>query len=148
MQRHVVAPFMIKGAMDGESFLAYIEQVLVPTLKRKQIGIMDHLPVHKVPGVREAIEAAGASLVLLPQYLPDLNPIELFFSKLKAPLRKAAQRTVPDHFRKVRSLLALSLPQNVPTISNMRGMDSGDRIRCRCRCAGGYVRSPLPREAG
>ena len=106
----VVAPFMIKGAMDGESFLAYIEQVLVPTLKRKQIVIMDNLPVHKVAGVREAIEAVGAKLLLLPKYSPDLNPIELFFSKLKALLRKAAQRTIPDLFRKVRSLLATIAP--------------------------------------
>ena len=106
----VVAPFMIKGAMDGPSFLAYIEQVLVPTLKRRQIVIMDSLPVHKVAGVREAIEAAGAKLLLLPNYSLDLNPIELFFSKLKALLRKAAQRTIPDLFRKVRSLLATIAP--------------------------------------
>jgi hypothetical protein len=71
----VVAPFMIKGAMDGPSFLAYIEQVLVPTLKRRQIVIMDSLPVHKVAGVRDAIEAAGAKLLLLRKYSPDLDPI-------------------------------------------------------------------------
>lgn len=106
----VVAPFMIKGAIDGPSFLAYIEQVLVPTLKRNQIVLMDSLPVHKVAGVREAIEAAGAKLLLLPKYSPDLNPIELFFSKLKALLRKAAQRTIPDLFRKVRSLLPTIAP--------------------------------------
>jgi transposase len=108
----VVAPFMIKGAIDGPSFLAYIEQVLVPTLKRNQIVIMDSLPVHKVAGVREAIETAGAKLLLLSKYSPDLNPIELFFSKLKALLRKAAQRTIPDPFRKVRSLL----PTIAPTV--------------------------------
>jgi len=112
MQRGV-APFMIKGAMDGPSFLAYIEPVLVPTLKRKHIVIMDHFQVHKVAGVREvreAIEAAGAKLLLLLKYSPDLNRIELLFSKLKALLRKAAQRTVPDLFRRVRSLLATIAP--------------------------------------
>jgi transposase len=71
---------------------------------------MDNLPVHKVAGVREAIEAADAKLLLLPKYSPDLNPIELFFSKLKALLRKAAQRTIPDLFRKVRSLLTTIAP--------------------------------------
>jgi transposase len=97
----VVAPFMIRGAMGGLSFLPYIERVLVRTLKCTQLVIMHSLPMHKVAGVREAIEAAGVKLLLLPKYSPDLNLIELFFSKLKALLR-AAQRT------KVRSLLATS----------------------------------------
>jgi transposase len=90
----MTAPLVVDGAMNGETFLAYVQQCLVPTLKRKDIVAMDNLPVHKLPGVREAIEAAGATLHYLPPYSPDLNPIEMAFSKLKAFLRKVAQRTI------------------------------------------------------
>ena len=79
--------------MDGEHFLAYIEQVLVPTLTVGDTVIMDNLSSHKVSGVRLAIEAAGAQLLYLPPYSPDFNPIEMAFSKLKALLRAAAERT-------------------------------------------------------
>ena len=82
------------GAMDGASFIAYVEQVLVPTLKRGDVVFMDNLRTHKVDGVREAIEAAGAKVRYLPAYSPDLNPIEMAFAKLKAALRKGAKRTV------------------------------------------------------
>ena len=75
--------------------MAYLKRCLVPTLKRGDIVMMDSLPVHKVAGVREAIEAAGARLRYLPKYSPDLNPIEQAFSKLKAHLRKSAERTIP-----------------------------------------------------
>jgi transposase len=74
---------------------------LVPTLKRGEIVLMDNLPVHKVAGVAEAIEAAGARLIYLPKYSPDLNPIELAFSKLKAHLRKAAEHTIPRLLRRI-----------------------------------------------
>jgi transposase len=77
--------------MNGPTFLAYVEQSLVPALKRNDIVVMDNLPAHKIPGVREAIEARCAELRYLPQYSPDLNPIEMPFSKLKADLRKAAE---------------------------------------------------------
>ena len=80
--------------MDGESFRAYVEQFVVPILKPADIVVMDNLASHKVAGVREAIEAAGAELRYLPPYSPDFNPIEQFFAKLKALLRKAAARTV------------------------------------------------------
>ena len=95
-QRAMTAPFVLEGAMNGPMFLAYVKQCLVPTLKRGEIVLMDHLPVHKaqVAGVVEAIEAAGATLIYLPKYSPDLNPIELAFSKLKAHLRKAAEHTI------------------------------------------------------
>lgn len=92
----ITAPCVIDGAMDGETFLAYVAQFLVPVLRRGDIVIMDNLPSHKVAGVRELIEAAGAILIYLPPYSPDLNPIELAFSKLKSLLRKAAKRTVDD----------------------------------------------------
>ena len=87
---------VLDGPMNGNVFLAYVEQVLVPTLKSGDIVIMDNLPAHKPAGVRDAIEAAGASLLFLPPYSPDFNPIEMAFSKLKALLRKAAARTVDD----------------------------------------------------
>jgi len=94
-QRGMTAPFVIEGAMNGPMFLAYVKQCLVPTLRRGDTVLMDNLPVHKVAGVAEAIEAAGARLIYLPKYSPDLNPIELAFSKLKANLRKAAEHTIP-----------------------------------------------------
>ena len=87
--------------MNGPMFLAYVKQCLVPTLKRGETVLMDNLPVHKVAGVAEAIEAAGATLIYLPPYSPDLNPIELAFSKLKAHLRKAAERTIPCLTRRI-----------------------------------------------
>jgi transposase len=89
----MVAPMVVEGPMNGEPFLAY-EQCLVPTLKPNDIVVVDNLPAHKVPGVAEAIEAAGATLRYLPQYSPDLNPIEMPFSKFKAYMRKLAQRAI------------------------------------------------------
>ena len=89
------APCTVDGAMNGTKFLAYVKQCLAPTLKRKDIVVIDNLPAHKAAGIREAIEARGATLRYLPQYSPDLNPIEMPFSKLKASLRKAAERTIP-----------------------------------------------------
>jgi transposase len=86
--------FLAGRTDDGATFLAYVEEVLVPTLKRGDIVIMDNVGVHKVAGVREAIEARGATLFYLPPYSPDLNPIEQFFSKLKALLRKVSARTI------------------------------------------------------
>ena len=91
--------------MDGPTFVGYVEQCLVPTLKRGQTVIMDNLPAHKVAGVREAIEAAGTKLFYLPQYSPELNPIEQAFSKIKALLRKAAERTVKGLWRRIGSIL-------------------------------------------
>jgi len=89
----VTAPFTVDGAMNGALFLVYVEKVLGPTLKKGDIVVMDNLPVHKVPGVREAIEKTGAKLLYLPPYSPDLNPIEKAFSKLKSILRSIAART-------------------------------------------------------
>jgi transposase len=101
----VVAPFVIDGPMNGPTFLAYVEQCLAPTLGRRDIVIMDNLACHKVAGVVAAIEAVGATAFYLPPYSPDLNPIEQVFSKLKALLRRAAERTVPGLWRRVRSIL-------------------------------------------
>ena len=90
----LTAPLTVDGAIHGERFLAYVEDVLVPTLKPGDIVIMDNLRVHKIAGVRAAIEAVGAKLLFIPPYSPDLNPIEMAFSKLKALLRAKAIRTV------------------------------------------------------
>ena len=95
---------------ERSAFLAYVEQVLVPTLKRGMIVVMDNLPAHRIAGVRTAIEAAGARLLLLPPYSPDFNPIENAFAKLKAILRKAAARTIPSLWNAIRD----ALPQFTP----------------------------------
>ncbi len=87
------APMLLDGAMDGDAFEAYVRQVLLPTLRPGDVVIMDNLSVHKRPAVRAAIESAGARLLFLPPYSPDFNPIEFAFSKLKALLRAAAERT-------------------------------------------------------
>ena len=101
----LTAPCVIDGPMNGATFLAYIEQILVPSLKPGDIVVMDNLAAHKVAGVRQAIEAAGASLRYLPPYSPDLNPIEQLFAKLKALLRKAAERAVPALWDRIAQLL-------------------------------------------
>jgi transposase len=88
----LTAPLVVDGAMNGDIFRAYVEQILAPTLKRGDIVILDNLRSHKVAGVREAIEAQGAALVYLPPYSPDLNPIEQAFAKLKALLRSLGCR--------------------------------------------------------
>jgi transposase len=89
----VEAPWLIDGPINGECFLLYVENVLVPTLKPGDIVIMDNLGSHKGKAVRRAIRSAGAKLLFLPKYSPDLNPIEQLFAKLKHLLRKAAERT-------------------------------------------------------
>lgn len=92
----MAAPMLLDGPMNGTAFLAYAEQVLTPELHPGDIVVMDNLPAHKISGVREAIEKAGARLLFLPPYSPDFNPIEMAFSKLKALLRKAAARTINE----------------------------------------------------
>lgn len=92
----MTAPMAIDGAMNGDLFCAYVNQVLVPELRRDDIVVMDNLSSHKRLEVREAIEAAGARLVYLPPYSPDFNPIENAFAKLKSLLRSAAKRTIDE----------------------------------------------------
>jgi transposase len=104
-QRGMTAPAVIDGAMTGPMFVGYVEQILAPTLKRSEIVCMDNASVHKVVGVREAIEAVGAHVLYLPAYSPDLNPIEMAFSKLKALLRAASERTVPGLTRLIGKLM-------------------------------------------
>ena len=89
----VIAPLVLDGPMTGAAFLAYVEQFLAPALEPGDVVVLDNLGAHKVDGVREAIAAAGAHILYLPPYSPDMNPIEQLFAKLKALLRKAAART-------------------------------------------------------
>jgi transposase len=107
----MTAPMVLDGPMNGEAFQAYLEQVLVPTLRRGDTVIMDNLPAHKGLDVRRAIEAAGAMLRYLPPYSPDFNPIENAFSKLKAILRKAAARTIDDLWEAIRDALPMFTPE-------------------------------------
>jgi transposase len=100
----MTAPMVLDGPVNGQWFQAYVDQVLVPTLSPDDIVIMDNLGSHKGAGVRKAIEAAGATLYL-PPYSPDVNPIEKAFSKLKALLRKAAERTVDALWDRIGLLL-------------------------------------------
>jgi transposase len=106
----VTAPCVLDGAVNGASFLAYVRQILVPVLRRGDVVVMDNLRVHKVRGVRQAIRAAGAKLLFLPKYSPDLNPIEMVFAKLKALLRGAAESTVQATWRKIGSLIGAFTP--------------------------------------
>jgi len=101
----MTAPMVLDGAMDGAAFLAYVAQVLVPTLKPGDIVVMDNLPAHKPEQIRKAIEKSGAELRYLPPYSPDLNPIEMAYSKLKAFLKKAAARTIEDLWRAIAEAL-------------------------------------------
>jgi transposase len=90
----MVAPMVLDGPINGQAFQAYVDQVLVPELRAGDVVVMDNLGSHKGASVRAAIEASGATLLYLPPYSPDFNPIENAFSKLKALLRKAAERTL------------------------------------------------------
>jgi transposase len=103
----LTAPGLLDGAMDGDAFLAYLDQVLVPTLRPGDIVVMDNLSAHHVDGVRQRIEASGAQLWYLPPYSPDLNPIELWFAKLKLLLRTARRRTVEELWATVAECLRL-----------------------------------------
>jgi transposase len=106
----LTAPCVIDGPMNGNAFIAYVEQILVPTLAPGDVVVLDNLSAHKVPGVREAVEAAGATLLYLPPYSPDFNPIEQLFAKLKALLRKAAERSVDALWTRIATLLTAFPP--------------------------------------
>jgi transposase len=106
----VTAPLVVDGAINGELFLAYVEQQLVPTLRMEDIVVMDNLSSHKVVGVKKAIESVGARLVYLPPYSPDFNPIENVFSKLKTMVRKLKLRKQDELWRKLGELCDVFLP--------------------------------------
>jgi transposase len=92
----ITAPCLLNGPINGESFLSYVEQFLLPTLKPGDVVIMDNLGSHKAQAIRRTLKSAGARLLYLPAYSPDLNPIEQVFAKLKQLLRKAKKRCFDD----------------------------------------------------
>jgi len=92
----LIAPFVLDGPMNGEAFLTYVEKVLTPSLSLGDLVVIDNLPAHKVEGVRKLIEASGATLLYLPPYSPDLNPIEMAFAKVKNELRRRRLRTMDE----------------------------------------------------
>jgi transposase len=120
----LAAPFVLDGPMDGDAFRAYVSQVLAPELTIGDVVIMDNLPAHKVKGVRQAIEAAGATLIYLPAYSPDLNPIEMAFSKFKALLRAAAARTIPDLWDAIRIAIDAFTPSECQNFFAAAGYDA------------------------
>jgi transposase len=110
-QDSIISPFVIKGPIDGARFLAYVTQVLIPELRPGDIIVLDNLSSHKNEDVKAAVKAAGAELLFLPPYSPDLNPIELVFSKLKTLLRRAAERTIDPLWNRLGELMDHFPPQ-------------------------------------
>ncbi|WP_378941203.1 IS630 family transposase [Mesorhizobium sp. ANAO-SY3R2] len=119
----LAAPMLLDGPMNGNTFLAYAEQILAPELRPGDVAVMDNLPAHKISGVREAIEKAGARLLFLPPYSPDFNPIEMAFSKLKALLRKAAARTIDELWAVIANCLSAFTPDQCRNYFNAAGYD-------------------------
>ncbi|MGO6703129.1 IS630 family transposase, partial [Rhizobium ruizarguesonis] len=119
----MTAPFVYDGAMNGNVFLAYVEQVLLPTLQTGDVVVMDNLPAHKTAGVRDAIERAGAKLMFLPPYSPDFNPIENAFSKLKAMLRARAERKIDALWDAVGALMPRFTPAECANYFKAAGYD-------------------------
>jgi transposase len=107
----ITAPCVFDGPINGQNFLAWVEQFLLPTLRPGDIVVLDNLPSHKGKAARQAIRAAGARLLFLPAYSPDLNPIEQVFAKLKHLMRKAAKRTKEDTWRSIGDLLNRFSPE-------------------------------------
>lgn len=120
----MIAPFVLDGPINREAFEIYVEKVLVPELRQGDIVIMDNLSSHKGPRVREMIEAAGATLLYLPPYSPDFNPIENAFSKLKAHLRKAAERTVAGLWNMIGLLVDTFTPDECTNFFATAGYDA------------------------
>jgi transposase len=122
--RGFIAPFVIDGPINRLAFETYGEKVLVPELRKGDVVIMDNLPGHKGPKTRELVEAAGASLFYLPPYSPDFNPIENAFAKLKALLRKAAERTVEGLWTAIGQLIHLFTPRKCQNLFAAAGYDA------------------------
>jgi transposase len=120
----MVAPWVLDGPINRDAFTTYVRQVLVPELKPGDIVVMDNLSSHKAPAVRQAIEAAGATLLFLPPYSPDFNPIEQAFAKLKAHLRRAAERTIHGLWNTIGHILDLYSPQECANYFANAGYDA------------------------
>nr|AJW30039.1 transposase [Ochrobactrum sp. LM19] len=123
----MTAPMVLDGAMNADAFRAYVDQVLIPTLKPGDIDIMDNLPAHKVAGIKEAIEAAGAHLQYLPPYSPDFNPIEMAFSKFKAHLRAKAERSIEALWDAVGKVITQFEPAECANRSGSGNLNSQDK---------------------
>ncbi len=119
----MVAPMVLDGPINGDWFEAYVRQILVPELRRGDIVIMDNLSSHKRTSVRELIEAVGATLVFLPPYSPDFNPIEKAFARLKAMLRKAGERTVAGLWDLIGKLVDIFQPDECANYFSSCGYD-------------------------
>jgi transposase len=124
-----IAPFVLNGPIDRNSFETYVEQVLIPELSAGDVVVMDNLFSHKGPRVRELIEAAGARLLYLPPYSPNFSPIEMAFSKLKALLRKVAELTIPALWDAIGRLIDLVTPAGAANYFAAAGYDPPDRKR-------------------
>ena len=120
----MTAPMVLDGPMTGAWFLAYVEQVLVPTLSPGDIVVLDNLAAHKNASARAAVEAVGATLVFLPPYSPDLNPIENAFAKLKAMLRKAAARTLEQLWSAIAHIIDAFTPRECANYFAAAGYDA------------------------
>jgi len=121
--RGIVAPMVLDRAINGVWFEAYVEQVLAPSLSPGDVVVMDNLGSHKSRRVRDVIESAGATLIFLPPYSPDFNPIEMAFAKIKALLKKAAERTVPDLWNRIGKVLKLVTPTEARAYFKAAGYD-------------------------
>ena len=122
--RGFISPFVLDGPINRNAFETYVEKVLVPELRAGDIVVMDNLSSHKGPRVREMIEAAGASLLFLPPYSPDFNPIENAFAKLKALLRKAAERTIDGLWNAIGETIDLFTPRECRNFFAAAGYDA------------------------
>lgn len=120
----MIAPMVLDGPINGELFQAYVEQVLVPELRPGDVVVMDNLGSHKGAGIRACIEAAGASLRYLPPYSPDFNPIEQAFAKLKAMLRKAAERTIEELWTAIGRIIETFTPTECANYFAAAGYDA------------------------
>ena len=120
----MIAPLVLDGPINAATFFAYVEQILVPELSPGDVVVMDNLGSHKGSAVRQAIETAGATLLFLPPYSPDFNPIENAFAKLKALLRKAAERTIPGLWTTIGRLLDAFTPGECANYFAAAGYDT------------------------
>lgn len=120
----MTAPMVLDGPMTGAWFQAYVEQILAPTLAPGDIVVLDNLAAHKNPAARAAVEAVGATLVFLPPYSPDLNPIENAFAKLKAMLRKAAARTIDQLWAAIATIIDTFSPKECANYFTAAGYDA------------------------
>ena len=136
------APMVLDGPMTGQAFLAYVEQVLIPTLQPDDIVVMDNLSAHKIAAVRAAIAKAGAQFFLLPPYSPDMNPIEMAFSKLKTLLRQAPERTRDGLWRRIGELLDRFTPDECANYLAAAGYRDSFRKCSRLRHASARFEAP------